>query len=133
MRVICISFYSLAFRTRLDVVEQIVRKYLLLWWSVCVFEVTFYSLIYFNIKISSNALTKLRWKKLRKLRTAIIKRPMRLQLIICHKKELLPLLSSIKLKLIHNKCYQCKLICTGAMNKCCKILTIKILTEDNKT
>ena len=34
---------------------------------------------------------------------------MRLQVIICHKKELLSSLSSIKLVLIRNKCYQCKL------------------------
>ena len=43
----------------------------------------------FKIKISSNALTKLRSRNLWKLRTAIINRPMRLQFIICHKKELL--------------------------------------------
>ena len=52
-----------------------------------------------------------------KLRTVIIYRPMRLQLIICHKKELLSSLSCIKLVLIRNKCYQCKLIYTGTMNK----------------
>ena len=40
-------------------------------------------------KISSNALTKLRSENLWKLCTTIINRPMRLQLIICHKKELL--------------------------------------------
>ena len=38
-------FLSLASRTRIDAVELIVRKYFLLWWSVCVLEVTFYSLI----------------------------------------------------------------------------------------
>ena len=64
----------------------------------------------FNIRISSNALMKLRSKNLWKLRTAIINRPIRLQLIICHKKELLSSRSSIKLALIRNKCYQC----TGA-------------------
>ena len=41
LRVIYISF-SLASRTRIDAV--IVRKYLLLWWSLCDLEVTFYSL-----------------------------------------------------------------------------------------
>ena len=41
-------FYSLASRTRIDSVELIVRKYLLLWWSFCVLEVTFYSLISFQ-------------------------------------------------------------------------------------
>ena len=45
LRVIYISFYSLASRTRIDAVELIVRKYLLLWWSFCVLEVKFYSLI----------------------------------------------------------------------------------------
>ena len=30
---------------RIDAVELIVRKYLLLWWSACVLEVIFYSLI----------------------------------------------------------------------------------------
>ena len=54
---------------------------------------------------------------------------LRLQLIICHKKELLSSLSSIKLVLIRNKCYQCKLVCSGTMNEWCKILTIKTLTE----
>ena len=84
----------------------------------------------FKIKISSNALTKLQSENLWKLRTVIINRPMRLQLIICHKKELL---SSVKLVLIRNKCYQCKLVCTSTMNECCKILTIKTLTEVNRT
>ena len=41
LRVIYISFYSLASRTRIDAVELIVRKYLLLWWSFCVLKVTF--------------------------------------------------------------------------------------------
>ena len=36
MRVIYISFYSLASRKRIDAVELIARKYLLLWWSFCV-------------------------------------------------------------------------------------------------
>ena len=79
----------------------------------------------FKIKISSNALTKLQSENLWKLRTSISNRPMRLQLIICHKKELLSSLSSIKLVLIRNKCYQRKLVCTSTMNECCKILTIK--------
>ena len=66
----------------------------------CVFEDS--TSAYFKTKISSNALRKLRLENLWKLRTAIINRPMRLQLIICHKKELL---SSIKLVLIRSKCY----------------------------
>ena len=41
------------------------------------------------LKISANQLTKLRSENLWKLRTAMINRPMRLRLIICHKKELL--------------------------------------------
>ena len=86
----------------------------------------------FKIKISSNALTKLRSENLWKLWTAII-RLMRLQVIICHKKELLSSISSIKLVLIRNKCYQRKLVCTGTINKWCKILTIKTLTEVNRT
>ena len=45
LRVIYISCYSLASRIPIDVVELIVRKYLLLWWSFRVLEVTFYSLI----------------------------------------------------------------------------------------
>ena len=79
------------------------------------------------------ALTKLRWENLWKLRSAIISRPMRLQLITCHKKELLSSLCSIKLELIRNKCFQCKPVCTGTMNEWCKILTIKTLTEVNRT
>ena len=79
----------------------------------------------FKLEISSNALTKLRSENRWKLRTAIINRPMRLQLIICHRKELLSSLSSVKLVLIGNKCYQCKQVCTGTMNEWCKILTIK--------
>ena len=59
--------------------------------------------------------------------------PVRLQVIICLKKELLSLLSSKKLMLIRRKCYQCKLVCTGLMNEWCKILTIKTLTEVNRT
>ena len=58
---------------------------------------------------------------------------MRLQVIICLKKELLSSLSSIKLVLKRIKCYQCKLVCTGPMNEWCNILTIKTLTEVNKT
>ena len=41
----------------------------------------------FKIKIGSNALTKLQSKNLWKSPTAIINRPMRLQLIICHTKS----------------------------------------------
>ena len=57
---------------------------------------------------------------------------MKLQLIICHKKELLTLLSSIKLVLIRNECYQCKLVRIGTINEWCEILTIKT-TEVNRT
>ena len=32
-----------------------------------------------------------------------------------------------------NKRYQCKLVCTGPMNKWCNILTIKTLTKVNRT
>ena len=46
LRVIYISFYSLTSRTCNDTVELIVRKYLLLWWSFGIVEVTFYS---FNV------------------------------------------------------------------------------------
>ena len=60
-------------------------------------------------------------------------RPMRLQVIISHKKELLSSLSSIKLVPIRNKCYLCKLVCIGMMHEWCKILTIKTLTEVNRT
>ena len=84
-------------------------------------------------RINSDALTKLRSENFWKLWIAIINRPMRLQLIICHKKEFLSSLSSTKLVLIRNKCYQCKLVCTGTMNKWCKILTIKTLTEVDRT
>ena len=78
-------------------------------------------------------LWKLRSKNLWKLRTTIINRLIRLQLIICHKKELLSSLSFIKLVVKCNKCYQCKLVCTGTMNNWCTILTIKTLTEVNRT
>ena len=88
---------------------------------------------HFKIKISSNALTKPRPENVWKLQTSIVNRSMRLQLIICHKKELLSSLSSIKLVLIRNKCYQFKLVCTGTMNEWCKILTMKTLTEVNRT
>ena len=54
----------------------------------------------FKIKTSSNALTKLGSENLWKLRTAIINRPMKLQLTICDKKEMLSSLSSVKLVLI---------------------------------
>ena len=98
---IYISLYSLASRIRFDAVELIVRKYLLLWWSFLCFG----SYILHSNLISTNALTKLRFENLWKLRAAIINRPIRLQLIICYKKELLNSLSSIKLLLIRNKCY----------------------------
>ena len=42
---------------------------------------------------------------------------MRLQLIICHKKELFSSLSSIKLVLIRIKYYQCKLVCNGNLKQ----------------
>ena len=86
-----------------------------------------------SLELTSNALTKLRSENLWKLRTAIINCSLRLQLIICHKKELHSSLSSIKLVLIPKKCYQCKLVCTGTLNEWCKILTIKTLTEVNRT
>ena len=76
---------------------------------------------------------KLQLENLWKLRTAIINRSMRLQLIIYRKKELLSSFSSIKLVLIRNKCYQCKLVYTIMMNEWCEILTIKTLTEVNIT
>ena len=76
---------------------------------------------------------KLQLENLRKLRTAMINRPMRLQLVIYHKKELLPSLSSIKLVLIRNKCYQCQLVCTIMINEWSKISAIKTLTEVNRT
>ena len=76
--------------------------------------------------MGSNALTKLQSENLWKLQTAIINRPMRLQLIICQKKELLSsIFSSIKLVIIRNKCYQSKLVCTGTMSKWCKKLAMK--------
>ena len=93
---------------------------------------TLQSNLIFKIKISSNALTKMRSKNLWKLQTAIINRPMKLQLIICHKKELLSSLPSTKLVLVRNKCYQCKLVCIGKMNEWCKILTMETLTEVNR-
>ena len=43
----------------------------------------------FKIKIGLNALTNLQSENLWKLQTANINRPMRLQVIICHKKEFL--------------------------------------------
>ena len=78
--------------------------------------------------------TKLRSKNLWKLQTEVVNRLMRLQLIVCYKK-IAPFIafSTIKLVLIRSKCYQCKLVCTGTMNEWCKILTIKTLTEVNKT
>ena len=87
----------------------------------------------FKIKVSLNALMKLRLENLWKLQTAVIDRLMWLQLIICHKKELLSSLSFIKLVLIRNKCYRCKLVCTRTMNKWSKILTIKTLTEVSRS
>ena len=58
---------------------------------------------------------------------------MKQQLVICDKKELFSLLSSIKPVLIRNKCYQCKLVCVATINECCKKLMLKTLTEVNKT
>ena len=84
----------------------------------------------FKIKIRSNALMKLQSENF--LENANSDK-MRLQLIICHEKELLSTLSFIKLVLIRNKCYHCKLVCIGTMNEWCKKVTIKTLTEVNKT
>ena len=86
----------------------------------------------FEIKISSNELTKLRSENLWKLQTAII-RLMRLQLIIYNKNKLFSSLSSVKLVQKRNRCYQCKLVCTGTINKWFKIFMIKTLTEVNRT
>ena len=132
MRIIYISFYSLASTTRIDAVEHD-RKEILIAMVVflCFGSYILQPNLIFKIKISSNALTKLRSENLWKLRTEFDL--MRLQFIICRKKELLSSLSSIKLVLAHNKCYQCKLVCTGTMNKWCKILTIKTLIEVNRT
>ena len=43
--VIYICFYSLTSITRNDTVELIIRKKLLLWWTYCALERTFYRLI----------------------------------------------------------------------------------------
>ena len=59
MRTIYISFYSLASRTRVDAVELIVRKYLLLWWSFCVLKDTFYSVMKLQDKNKFKCTTKL--------------------------------------------------------------------------
>ena len=89
LHVMYIYFYSLSSRTHNDAVKQIVTKNLLLWWSFNVLEVTFYGLIQFQdinrFKCSNKDAIKNLWK----LRTAIINRPIRLQLIICHKNKLL--------------------------------------------
>ena len=69
---------------------------------------------------------KLRSENLWKLRTAIINRPLRLQVIICHEKEILSSLSSIKLVL---RRYKVLPVQTDTMNEWCKILTIKTLTK----
>ena len=50
----------------------------------------------------------------------LINRSMRLQLIICHKKELLSSLFLIKLVLVHSKCYQCLLVYTRTINECAR-------------
>ena len=130
MRIIYISFYSLASTTRIDAVE-LDRKEIFIAMVVflCFGSYSLPSNLVFKIKIGSNALTKLRSENLWKLRTEFDL--MRLQLIICPEKELLRF--SIKLGLARNKCYQCKLVCTGTMNEWCKILTIKTLTEVNRT
>ena len=113
LRVIYISFYSLAFRTRIDAVELIVKKDLMLWWSFSILEVTFYSLLQFQDKNKFKCTIEAAIRKSLEIANSDINRPMRQQFIICHKNELLSLLSSIKLVLIRNKCYQCKLICTA--------------------
>ena len=58
LRVIYISFYSLTSRTRNKTVELIVRKYLLLWWSFCALEVTFYNVIQFQDKNKFKCINK---------------------------------------------------------------------------
>ena len=133
MRIIYISFYSLTSRTRIDVVELIVRKRFCCGGVFVLWKLHFTVQSNLKIKLNSNALTKLQLKNLWNLWTAIINRPKGLQLNICHKQEVLSLLSSIKLVLIHNKCYQCKLVCTGMMNEWYKILTMKTLREVNRT
>ena len=128
MRTIYISFYSLASIIRSDTVE-LDRNEILIAMVVflCFGSYSLQSNLIFKIKISSNALTKLRFENLWKLRTEFD--VMRLQLIFCHKKELF---ASIKLVLARNNCYRCKLVCTGTMNEWCKILTIKTLTQVNR-
>ena len=130
MRIIYISLYSLTSTTRIDTVELDHKKiFIAMVVFLCFGSYSLPSNLVFKIKIGSNALTKLRSENLWKLRTEFDL--MRMQLIICHKKELLSSLSSIKLVLALNKCYLCKLVCTGTMNEWCKILTIKTLTKVN--
>ena len=87
--------------------------------------------VYSNFKIEkgSNALTKLRSENFWKLRRAIINTPMRLQLNICHKKELLSLIFFFS-----NTCANTQQVlpvqtgCTGRMNEWCEKLAMKALT-----
>ena len=102
--IIYISYHPLAPRTRVDVVELIVRKNLLLWWSFWVLEVIFYSLICLQDKNKFKCPNETAIGKSLDQRTATINRSMRLQLFICHKKELLSSLSSVKLELMHQGC-----------------------------
>ena len=122
MSVIYISFHLLASRTRNDTIE-LIRLYgkIYCYGGLFMFWKLHFTVQYnFKIKISSNVLTKLRSENFWKLRTTIIKIPMGLQLIICHKKELLSSLFCKTRAKIRNKCYQCKLVWTGTMNEYCK-------------
>ena len=89
----CVQFTFLFIHSLLQhvltLLSLIVRKYLLLWWYVflCFGSYSLPSNVVFKIKIGSNALMKLRSENLWKLQTEFDL--MRLQLIICHKKELL--------------------------------------------
>ena len=88
MRVIYISFYSLASTTRIDAVELDLKKiFIVMVVFLCFGSYSLPSNLVFKIKIGLNALTKLRSENLWKLRTEFDL--MRLQLIICHKKGLL--------------------------------------------
>ena len=81
MRIIYISFYSLASTTRIDAVE-LDRKEIFIAMVVflCFGSYSLPSNLVFKIKIGSNALTKLRSENLWKLRTEFDL--MRMQLII---------------------------------------------------
>ena len=67
-------------------------------------------------------------KIFKKLRTAIINRPEAAAYYLPQKRAAFFAFSAIKLMLIGNKCYQCKLVCTGTMIEWCKKLTMKTLT-----